>query len=667
MSGRKIIHFRGKNLLIVVMVVSFTCSGLFAQEKQHKMTYQWPGTAAWTPAMVDSMIRQRYAQSAANPDSALIHIQQLYEKARAINFYKGMANALMHMGMIHITQTNEPRKALDYLWHAYQYYPYFSDKRTDWIIHWNNDMGAAYFLLGVHDSAMLYFSKALQTAIVYDWSDKRSMVMMYNNITVMLLSIKDYPKAEFYNRNAELLGTREKSNAELVFTYQNKADILLKHQKIDSALLYMHKVETMGLPLEGSAAERQEMLYGLVYLGRDELDKALYYARKTLERNVNNDVRVTHLTNIAAVYEMMSDYKNAVAYFNEALQLAIQRGFPEKNKQALSLIYGSLANVYDSLGDYKKAYTYKSLLSDLKDSMYNPEKERSIHRLETQYRTTEKDKEIVKKQVQLLSARNRINQNNFWIALVVSGSLILFITAAFIFQIQRLKLQKALARNQQQKINQLNAVLEGEEKERSRIGRQLHDDVMVEFSIAKMNLAFLPKEKPGIELTEAYRNIEKQLNRTGIKLRQTAHNLMPDALLDEGLLTAINYFCIGVRETSGILINFQHFGDLPRLNAELELNLYRIVQELIQNVIKHAFASRALVQLYYRGDSLSITVDDDGIGIDNTQKADNGMGLKSIRARLKAIAGEMEIHHVSPKGTSVHIDVNMVQPLRGKA
>src|SRR5690606_23229506 len=142
------------------------------------------------------------------------------------------------------------------------------------------------------------------------------------------------------------------------------------------------------------------------------------------------------------------------------------------------------------------------------------------------------------------------------------------------------------------------AVLDGEEKERARIGRQLHDDVMVSFSIAKINLAALPNEFPAVKSSTAFENVSRQLNQTGVKIRQTAHNLMPDALLTEGLMYAISYFCKGINRTCELSVRFQHYGHLPPLPPETETGLYRIVQELVQNVVKHAQATEALVQLY---------------------------------------------------------------------
>src|SRR5690606_27626215 len=110
-----------------------------------------------------------------------------------------------------------------------------------------------------------------------------------------------------------------------------------------------------------------------------------------------------------------------------------------------------------------------------------------------------------------------------------------------LLQRQRLRLQKARTREQQLKVSHLEAAIEGEEKERSRIGRQLHDEVMVEFSIVRMNMAALPQQHAYVKQLPDYRTLSRQLDVACLKLRQAAHNLMPDALMEEGLLSAIQY------------------------------------------------------------------------------------------------------------------------------
>ena len=397
----------------------------------------------------------------------------------------------------------------------------------------------------------------------------------------------------------------------------------------------------------------------MIYIKQNQPEKATTHFREALALNRDNSARniTGNLCGLGAAYINTGQYTTAAYYLEAALSASVRSGIGGTN---LINIYQNLAEVYDSLRDYKKAYRYKSMLASLQDSLNKMEHARSLSRMETQYLGAQKDKQITAKQLQLLRAQEGLRKKNIWIGGIVAGALILLILVIVLYQKQRLHLHKAKTIKQQQQVRQLKAVIEGEEKERSRIGRQLHDDIMVQLSIVKMSMEALPLQYPGIRQEESYSNIVQQLSYTAQKLRQTAHNLMPDTLLEDGLVPAIRYFCKNVAQMTAIRINFQHYGDIPRLPSDTETSIYRMVQELVQNVIKHAAATNTLVQLNYRKKILSITVEDDGRGMaSGATVATNKMGLKSVRNRLRALNGSIDIHQCTPHGTSVNIELSI--------
>src|SRR5690606_26418700 len=130
------------------------------------------------------------------------------------------------------------------------------------------------------------------------------------------------------------------------------------------------------------------------------------------------------------------------------------------------------------------------------------------------------------------------------------------------------KLQKLRLQNEQE-ITRLKAGMEGEEKERQRIARELHDGIMVQLSVAQMNLSALAEQNNSREKEKIERVLE-QLEKTTGDLRKTAHNLLPDMLLLDGLAEAAHYFCKTIQRDTGILVNFQLIGELPPLAPEYE-------------------------------------------------------------------------------------------------
>jgi len=190
---------------------------------------------------------------------------------------------------------------------------------------------------------------------------------------------------------------------------------------------------------------------------------------------------------------------------------------------------------------------------------------------------------------------------------------------------------------------------------------------MVQFSTIKMKMKSVPEQYKLIDSaayfkTDYYRQLVSQMEDATRDLRSTAHNLMPDMLLQGGLEDAVLYFCNGLKRSTGIAIEFQKHGTIAGLNKEFELAVYRIAQELLQNAIKHANATQILVQLTMLTDNLlTLTVEDNGQGfiVDKEQK---GLGLMSINNRLKVMNGFMDISSEPGEGTSVHIEFEEIKP-----
>src|SRR5690606_34579591 len=147
-------------------------------------------------------------------------------------------------------------------------------------------------------------------------------------------------------------------------------------------------------------------------------------------------------------------------------------------------------------------------------------------------------------------------------------------------------------------------------------------------------LSVLPEAHTSLEGARDFEKIMQHLDNATVELRRTAHNLLPEALLKNGLSEAVFYFCKDVDQSSGLRLEFQQYTEVPRLNPEIELSIYRIVQELLQNIVKHSGAKKAIVQLSFNEGLLNVTVEDDGTGFERVAgKNVSGIGIKNIYAR----------------------------------
>lgn len=189
-------------------------------------------------------------------------------------------------------------------------------------------------------------------------------------------------------------------------------------------------------------------------------------------------------------------------------------------------------------------------------------------------------------------------------------------------------------------------VIETQETERQRLAKDLHDDLGGTLSAIKGKIANEKIKEETLNL------VEKAIE----DLRLVSRNLMPPELENEGLVKAVLYTIERIQSSSTIQFTFISFGRETRLSQEKELNIYRIISESVNNILKHAKASEAIIQLIYHEDYLHISVEDNGIGIKKNQK-DWGIGLKNINSRVEFMQANIKIDSSSDTGTTIMIEV----------
>lgn len=220
-------------------------------------------------------------------------------------------------------------------------------------------------------------------------------------------------------------------------------------------------------------------------------------------------------------------------------------------------------------------------------------------------------------------------------------------------------LQQERIDNLQQKIKieRLSASITGEEKERTRIGRELHDGIGGLLSVARMNFELAKKANGNYENGDFADGL-KLLEEATVELRQAAYNLMPEVLLNHGLASAVQAFCEKMMSKSSTIIDFQAIGNRDDASIVFDLPVYRIIQELVHNIIKHANASHALVQMNFQEDgTLYITIEDNGNGLpEDAFEKPMSMGLKNTKDRVSDLGGKLDIQSTPESGTSIYLE-----------
>jgi two-component system, NarL family, sensor kinase len=299
-------------------------------------------------------------------------------------------------------------------------------------------------------------------------------------------------------------------------------------------------------------------------------------------------------------------------------------------------------------GDYKNAYSNLQSKITFSDSLFSQKNKNAIAKLES-------EKELLK----LKSANEKkATLNKILIASSISLLLIGFLGYRNFRNKQNLQNLKITELEKDKQLLAIDAMLKGQEEERGRIAKDLHDGLGGLLSGTK--LSFTNMKENLILTPENATQFDKSLNMldtTIADLRKVAHNLMPESLVKFGLNDALRDFCNSIQSSSSIIVEYQKMGIDRKIDNTAETFIYRIIQELVNNAVKHASAKEIMVQLTVENAKVLITVEDDGKGYDKNQTT-KGDGLDNIAFRVNYLKGKIDTETSPNKGTSVNIELN---------
>jgi two-component system NarL family sensor kinase len=322
-----------------------------------------------------------------------------------------------------------------------------------------------------------------------------------------------------------------------------------------------------------------------------------------------------------------------------------------QNHQQKQAALQIMSSAWEAKGNLLKSLQYKNEMLILKDSISNIEHKQTISVLKDNYTAEKQAKEYIIQKAKIAKQQFII----FGISIVS-----IFIIALLTLinkrkqSILNAKMQAAILEH---KTIAANAILEAEEKERKRIASDLHDGIGQMMSAVKMNLSGIatkinwqnPQEKVLLDKTIAL------VDESCKEVRTVSHNLMPNALLKSGLSSAVKTFLDRI-DHKKIKVHLYTEGLEQRLNDNIEIVLYRAIQEIVNNVIKHANANHLDLSLIKDADGINCTIEDNGIGFSPT-KIQAGIGLKNIKSRIDYLNGTVEWDTAIGKGTLVAIHI----------
>lgn len=442
--------------------------------------------------------------------------------------------------------------------------------------------------------------------------------------------------------------------------YTNLASCCGALTQLDSAKYYVEKGIAMAREYEDLPVQANGLnILASYYIDRKDFDKALACMQEAagIRAQIGDPFFiVSDMSQLSYLLAKTGKHKEAMSIINKAIDYATQNKIESK----LPLLYQVLSqNLYDKK-DFKGSADALFKLLSLQDSIYHKASAQSLADMQVKYETSQKEKTIQAQQYEL-------SRKNYFLIGSIALSVLIILLAILIIRNrqhkQEVRLQKIIL--EQQDVAAKSIVV-AEENERKRIASDLHDGLGQMLTAARFNLngisdnmAFLSDQDKLV-----FEKAVKLLDESCLEVRNVSHNIMPNALMKSGLGNAVKDFIEKIRNTElGITLNTS--GINGSIDANVEIMIYRIIQECVNNALKHSGATKLDISLINDHDGLNLTIEDNGKGFDlATLSLEKGIGMKNIRTRTRYLKGTIDIDSRPGHGTliAIHIPAKIKKP-----
>ncbi|MGE0589111.1 MAG: tetratricopeptide repeat protein [Cyclobacteriaceae bacterium] len=508
------------------------------------------------------------------------------------------------------------------------------------------NISMTYARTGDYEPAIKYATEAL--VLFEKLNDSKGIGIAYNMIGQVYFYNNEFSRARDYFK---LYVAHSIDSIELAGGYSNLGSAYERLENYDSALFFVKKSlalhELTGNPYGlGGCHENLGAIYsatGNIRKGIEEYRKAMPYYE-----SVDNKAGLLQVnSNLGTLHKNLKDYRNAEVFASRALEMA--RVMDEKNIERQSL--QDLSEIMEQTGNTPAALGYYKAFHSINDTIFNQETRKNIEQINIAYETQKKTQ-----QIELLSQQNELKEATIQRNVILISALValLFLGGVLFYLWRRQYRLKQEAVLQEQKVRfrelQINAVIDSQEKERQRFASDLHDGMGQLISALQVNIQSIKLNQHLNDRDQLVETSEHLLTEIRDEIRNIAFNLMPPVLLKEGLVAAVQELARRLNKISDISATFNAYDVPARFSNLAEISLYRIIQELISNILKHASASQISVSITGLENEIVVMIEDDGEGYDLTsfKHSQTGNGWHTIQTRLNLIKGT--IHFDTVKG-----------------
>jgi tetratricopeptide (TPR) repeat protein/two-component sensor histidine kinase len=483
--------------------------------------------------------------------------------------------------------------------------------------------------------------------------NKIQIATLQGNLGAIYNNIGNHEKGIQFQKNAfSALKSAGDTKRISVFA-SNISGAYIDSNNPDSARVWGKKTINLAITNKDIASEAAGYYLTGASFEKTNRDSAMYYVDKSIPLAIaaNNLNYLATSYNIKGnIYAEKTQYEEAKRYFLKSIEIYKSLGKPPGLYAPLKSL-GIAANQFK---DYETASTNMNEYITYQDSVVSEENRKVVHELNAKYEAEKKEKLLASQKLRIEK-----EQNQKRLIVIVGTLLILMILFLFLFyrRNQKIKAQKAVKEKENEV---LTAFINGEERERNRISCELHDGVASMIGVAKMNMEALPHLSAEKQVEQIIKVVQI-LENTHADIRHIAHNLLPITLEQEGLIKATEQFASELNDTGilKIIVTNDFQGDLI-LSIQKQLMLFRMIQELINNSIKHSQAQIATINFHQSNNSLLIEISDDGVGFIG-EITKESQGLYSIKQRMSSILGQFVFEKgLNNKGVKASLKLNVL-------
>lgn len=624
------------------------CCFILWNRKENSIVKSQDETPSIHPT-TEKVLQDIYEEIYDNPSAARNKAHQIIDTIASDN-KKTQIVALKHIGSSYAFETNYP-EAINYYLEALK-----SAEEINFhleIANINNNLGTIFNELGNYKTAFQHFSKALENYEIAKAYDKKTGTL--NNIGLTHLNLKNYNKALSYFNQA--LHTKKPiQDSILIATILNNIAICeISNDSYDKALKTLNQSINLSENINnqyGLAISHQIKGNLLLKMQKNQEAYQAYKLSQEIAENAKLDYQ-TAVAKIGIARVLLDSGKTS-----EALSLAqnILELANNKDIQALkSPSHLLLSEVYQKQKSFEKSLEHyqehiKSQQELVNETIINQIHNEELNQLD----------EINKLQhLELEKKELTIQNKNTWIGFLSILFILALIGIYFAYrtykQKQKIKFQNTVIQLTQKKSH---AAIEAEIKERKRIGEELHDRLGYLLSLAGLQVSVLQKRKNINEekRTEIIQSLTESINEAFEEVRSISHNLAPSLLSERGLQGALKSISDKINQTSNLEMNFDIYGLDKKLDDLIENVLYKTIQEIVNNTIKHAQASELFIQITQDQNEINLIAEDNGIGFDQDEITEkSSFGLNHIRSAIENLNGSMHIDSKRNRGTIITI------------